>query len=90
MPIAKATNFRRTARRNLKVSDEGLSSTALVNILNAEGKAALRALFQTFIRRGTVDTAQLAKAVEATGYTDAFILESARRARRRLLSKSQA
>ena len=71
------------------VADNGTDTkTAIVDDLNAEGKAALRALFQTFIRRGTVDTAQLAKAVEATGYTDAFILESARRARRRLLSKS--
>lgn len=60
----------------------------MTNDLSAEGNAALRALFQTFIRRGTVDTMQLAKAVEATGFTDAFILESARRARQRLFSNS--
>ena len=74
-----------------KASDGMLSPSTMgvmTNDLSAEGKAALRALFQTFIRRGTVDAMQLAKAVEATGYTDAFILDSARRARQRLFSNS--
>ena len=79
---------RRIAHRDSKVNEEPLSPAAIEESLNDEGKAALRALFQTFIRRGTVDTMQLAKAVEATGYTDTFILESARRARQRLFSNS--
>ena len=90
---------KRIARRDLELNDEPsspeekkdenlLSPAAMEKDLSTEGKAALRALFQTFIRRGTVDTMQLAKAVEATGYTDAFILESARRARQRLLLNS--
>ena len=71
-----------------KISGALLSPADIEIELSSEGKAALRALFQTFIRRGTVDTMQLAKAVKATGYTDAFILESARRARQRLFSDS--